>query len=199
MNTHNDHKHPPSPFDNPEKFIEKFDGVERDKWQKPDAVMQAFNLQDNAVVIEVGAGTGYFVMRLAEQLKNGKIIAFDQSANMTSHLQNRVRELGLSNVSAYTTETNGIIALEEKADLIFSVDVYHHMQNRIQYYTNLASQLKPEGRLVIIDRTEEKVEGQPLGHRVSAKRVKEEMRKAGFELVQELDFLLPIQYYLSFK
>ncbi len=188
-----------NPFDYPERFIEKFDGIERDKWQKPGEVIKAFNLKDNAVVVEIGSGTGYFAVRLAEQLRNGKIIAFDRSANMTLHLKNRVSELGLSNVQAHTTEKDGGIALNEKADLIFSVDVYHHMQNRISYFADLASYLKPGGKLVVIDRTEEKVEGQPSGHRISAAQVKKEMREAGFELVEELDFLLPIQYYLAFK
>jgi len=192
-----DHSH--SPFDNPEKFIETFDGAERDEWQKPDEVITSFNLPDDAVVVEIGSGTGYFAVRLAEQVRNGKIIAFDQSAGMTEHLADRVSELGLDNVHAQTTELDGSIVLKEKADLIFSVDVYHHMQNRIPYFSNLATHLKPEGKLVIIDRTEEKVEGQPSGHRVSAEKVKEEMKEAMFELVEELDFLLPIQYYLAFK
>lgn len=186
-------------FDNPENFVEKFDGAKRDEWQKPDEVIRTFNLPDDAVVVEIGSGTGYFAVRLAEQVKNGKVIAFDQSANMVSYLEDRVSELGLNNIDAHTTEPDGSIALEEKADLIFSVDVYHHMQDQIPYFSNLASQLKPEGKLVIIDRTEEEVEGQPSGHRIPVEKVKEEMKEAGFELVEELDFLLPIQYYLTFK
>jgi len=192
-------KHSHSPFDNPEDFIEKFDGAERDEWQKPDEVIKSLNLPDNAVVVEIGSGTGYFAVRLAAQVKNGKVIAFDQSAGMTAHLANRVRELGFNNVDAQTTEPDGSIALKEKADLIFSVDVYHHMQDRISYFSNLAAHLKPDGKLVIIDRTEEQVEGQPSGHRIPAEKVKEEMSEAGFELVEELHFLLPIQYYLTFK
>jgi cyclopropane fatty-acyl-phospholipid synthase-like methyltransferase len=186
-------------FDNPENFVEKFDGAKRDEWQKPDEVIRTFNLPDDAVVVEIGSGTGYFAVRLAEQVKNGKVIAFDQSANMVSYLEDRVSELGLNNIDAHTTEPDGSIALEEKAGLIFSVDVYHHMQDQIPYFSNLASQLKPEGKLVIIDRTEEEVEGQPSGHRIPVEKVKEEMKEAGFELVEELDFLLPIQYYLTFK
>jgi cyclopropane fatty-acyl-phospholipid synthase-like methyltransferase len=162
-------------------------------------VIRTFNLPDDAVVVEIGSGTGYFAVRLAGQVKNGKVIAFDQSANMVSYLEDRVSELGLNNIDAHTTEPDGSIALEEKADLIFSVDVYHHMQDQIPYFSNLASQLKPEGKLVIIDRTEEEVEGQPSGHRIPVEKVKEEMKEAGFELVEELDFLLPIQYYLTFK
>jgi cyclopropane fatty-acyl-phospholipid synthase-like methyltransferase len=193
------HHHSHNVFDNPEMFIEKFDGAERDEWQKPDEVIESFNLSDDAVVVEIGSGTGYFAVRLAEHLKNGKVIAFDQSANMTAYLENRVRKLGLTNVEVHTSAPEGNITLEEKADLIFSVDVYHHLQDRTAYFSKLASLLTPEGKLVIIDRTEEKIKGQPSGHRVSAEKAKEEMKEAGFEFVENFDFLLPVQYYLTFK
>jgi cyclopropane fatty-acyl-phospholipid synthase-like methyltransferase len=186
-------------FDNVEMFIEKFDGVGRDEWQKPDEVTQSFNLTDDAVVVEVGSGTGYFAVRLAPYLKNGKIICFDQSAQMVSYLANRVQELGFSNVDTRTTETDGSLKLEEKVDLIFSVDVYHHLHDRIAYFSEIAKHLKQGGIIAVIDRTEERVDGQPSGHRVAAKKVVEEMKEAGFDLVHNFDFLLPIQYYLTFK
>jgi len=188
-----------SVFDTPEMFVEKFDGPERDQWQKPDEVIASFNLPPDATVVEVGAGTGYFAVRLAEHVRNGKIITFDQSKNMASYLGNRVRELGLTNVESRVSEADGSLQMQEQADLIFSVDVYHHLQDRVAYFSKLSGHLKPDGVLAIIDRTEEKVEGQPTGHRVPAGTVKKEMREAGFELVNEFDFLLPIQYYLTFK
>lgn len=193
------HNHSNNVFDNVEMFIEKFDGVERDEWQKPDEVIKSFNLPDDAVVVEIGAGTGYFAARLAPHLKNGRIICFDQSSQMISYLENRVSELGLKNVDARTINSDGSLELEEKADLIFSVDVYHHLPNRIAYFSKIEQQLKPDGALVVIDRTEEKVDGHPTGHRVPKQKIIEEMKEASFELVSELDFLLPVQYYLAFK
>ena len=197
LNTH--HEHSNSVFDNVEMFIEKFDGEDREKWQKPDDVIKSFNLSNNAVVVDLGSGTGYFGVRIAPHVKDGKVICFDQSSKMTEYLTNRASELGLNNIDARTTKSDGSFELEEKADLIFSVDVYHHLHNRVPYYSQIAQYLKSEGVLVVIDRTEEKMEGQPAGHRVPAEKVKEEMREAGFELVKEFDFLLPVQYYLTFK
>lgn len=196
---HQPHGHSGNVFDNVEMFIEKFDGAERDEWQKPDEVIRSFSLPDNAVVVEVGAGTGYFAVRLAPHVKNGKVICFDRSSQMISYLENRAKELGLKNVEAHTTGSDGNLTLEEKADLVFSVDVYHHLKDRIAYFSKIAEYLKPDGALVVIDRTEEKVEGQPTGHRVPKEKIKEEMKEAGFELVTDLDFLLPVQYYLAFK
>ncbi|MBP6924148.1 MAG: class I SAM-dependent methyltransferase [Candidatus Pacebacteria bacterium] len=191
--------HPHDIFSNPEMLVAKFDAPDRDKWQKPDEVIESLKLPDDAVVVEIGASTGYFVVRLAPYLKNGKIIGFEPSPKMATYLQNRATELGLTNIDARTTKADGSIELEEKADLIFSVDVYHHLTDRIAYFSNIAQHLKSDGMVVVIDRTEEKVEGQPMGHRVPKGQIIEEMKEAGFALVNEYDFLLPIQYYLSFK
>ena len=196
---HGSHSQSHDVFNSPEKFVEKFDGPERDGWQKPNEVIRSFNLTDDATVAEIGAGTGYFSIRLAEQVKNGQVVCFEQAPKMAEYLEKRVKELGLDNVEVRTDGSDGILTLDKQADLIFSVDVYHHIQDRVRFFTQAAEKLSPEGKIVIIDRTEEKMEGQPTGHRIPVDTVKEEMKQAGFEFVEEQDFLLPVQYYLSFK
>ncbi len=191
--------HPHDIFSNPKVLVEKFDAPDRDEWQKPDEVIASFNLPDDAIVVEIGSSTGYFAVRLAPHLKNGKVIGFEPSPKMATYLQNRATKLGLTNIYARASESDGSIKLEESADLIFSVDVYHHLTDRIAYFSNIAQYLKSGGVVVVIDRTEEKVEGQPMGHRVPKGQIVKEMKEAGFELTQEFDFLLPVQYYLSFK
>ncbi len=191
--------HPHDIFSNPEMLVEKFDAPDRDEWQKPNEVIKSFNLQGDATVVEIGSSTGYFAVRLAPHLMSGKVIGFEPSPKMATYLQKRAEELGLTNIDARTTESDGSIKLEEKADLIFSVDVYHHLTDRISYFSNIAQYLKPDGMAIVIDRTEEKVEGQPAGHRVPKGQIIEEMKEAGFQLTQEFDFLLPVQYYLAFK
>lgn len=121
-------------FNNPEIFIEKFDGVDRDEWQKPDEVIKSFKLRDDSVVVDIGAGTGYFSVRLAEQVRNGKVICFEQASKMAEYLQNRVRDLGLTNVEVRSDGTDGVFTLEKQADVIFSVDVYHHIQDPKRFF-----------------------------------------------------------------
>jgi cyclopropane fatty-acyl-phospholipid synthase-like methyltransferase len=72
--------------------------------------------------------------------------------------------------------SDGSLNLEEKADLIFSVDVYHHIQDRTVYFSKMAQYLKQDGALVVIDRTEEKVKqscrAYPLASRHEAKALR---------------------------
>ncbi len=196
---HTERGHSHAAFDNIEMFVEKFDGEGRDEWQKPDEVIKSLNLQDDSTIVEIGAGTGYFAVRIAQAIKNSKVLCFDKSNNMVLHIINRASKLGIKNVHARTTKSDGSFKLNEEVNLIFSVDVYHHLQGRIAYFSNIKQYLKPDGELAVIDRMGEEIKGQPRGHRVPKKQVIEEMKEAGFTLVREFDFLLPVQYFLIFK
>ena len=196
---HADGAHTKNAFENVELFLEIFDGPARDAWQKPGAVIKSFNLTDTAVVVEIGSGTGYFAVRLASLIPNGKVICFDRALPMVTYLTHRAQELGLVTIDSRKTNSDGTVEFKEKADLIFSVDVYHHLENRITYFSNLKDNLKRNGVLVIIDRNREEAVGQPTGHQLAKDEVIAEMKNAGFELVSDFDFLLPVQYHLTFK
>jgi len=186
-------------FDNPHLFAEKFDNPERDLWQKPSEVLTSLALADDAIVVEIGPGTGYFTIRLAEQVKRGKVIAVESSPQMAEYLRNRVEGLGIINVEVLVPENDVIPHLEEKVDLLLCIDVYHHIPERISYFSHLKKDLRAGGKLVIIDRAATAPIGPPLEHRISPELVQEEMIQAGFQLVQQSDFLLPYQYVLSFR
>ncbi len=193
------HNHSHNTFDNPEMFAQKFDGSERDEWQKPNEVIKSLNLSSSAVVVEIGAGTGYFTVRLAEHLKDGKVITLDTAPKMAEYLKKRVMGAGLSNVDVRLSEDNAEIPLEEKVDLVMCVDAYHHITDRVSYFSHLIQYLKQGGKIIIIDRSTNSPESPPSSHRTPPELVKKEMMLAGLELVQELDFLLPYQFYLAFN
>lgn len=184
-------------FDDIEELIKRFDPVERDEWQMPEKVIELLDLSDKATVAEVGAGTGYFAVRLAKHLKNGKVIALDKEPKLVAYLEKRARELKLKNVDTRLTETEGEINLAEDIDLILSVDMYHHLPNRISYFSKLIKYLKPDGKLAIIDRRTDSP-GSQSNNRISPQVVKEEMKEAGFKPFNSFDFL-PYQYYLVFE
>jgi predicted methyltransferase len=100
----------------------------------------------------------------------------------------------LTPVQARTDATN----LPEPVELILVVDTYHHIDDRTRYFAALQSSLRPGGRLVIIDFKADSPNGPPTHHRISPKRVGEELTAAGYMLAETIDFL-PRQYGLIFK
>ena len=197
MHHEGDHSH--HTFDNTELFAKRFDAPERDEWQKPGQVIDSLDLPDDSTVAEIGAGTGYFTVRLAKHLKKGKVIVLESSPKMVEYLEDQLGKMSLTNVDILLSETGNQICLPEKADLIMCVDSYHHVTERVSYFSSLKQQLRRSGRIVIIDRPADSPDAPPHEHQTPPELVEKEMTQAGLELFQKFDFLLPYQFYFSFK
>lgn len=184
-------------FDDAEKWAKNFDNPARDEWQKPDQVLDALKLAPNMSVADVGAGTGYFSVRLAKRVPQGKVYSVDIEKDMVRYLGERAKKEGLANMTAVQA-TPESANLPEPVDVILLVDAYHHIGNRLDYFKKLSASLKPQGRLVIIDWRAEGADGPPKEHRVSFEKSSAELKDAGYTLVETQDFL-PRQYFAVFK
>ncbi len=191
--SHSTHQHP---FGNAEKWSRVFDDPARDAWQKPDEVIRALKLAPDALVADVGAGTGYFAARLAKAVPAGRVYAADAEPDMVKFLGERARREGLSNLTAIPAAANGP-GLPSAVDLVLLVDVYHHLSARSEYFSRLRSSLKPGGRVAIVDFSLDSPAGPPRSERIAPERVKAEMLAAGYRTVEEFAFL-PRQYFLVF-
>jgi predicted methyltransferase len=190
------HSHQHS-FEDAGKWAKVFDDPERDAWQKPHEVIQALALKSDAIVADIGAGTGYFSMRFAHMVSQGRVYGVDTEPGMVKHLSGRAKQAGLKNVTAVQAKP-GDPRLPEKADLVILVDVYHHVEDRERYFRRLQDSLKPGGRVAVIDFRMDSPVGPPKNARIEPARVKSEMQQAGYALAQEHAFL-PNQYFLVFQ
>ena len=184
-------------FGDAEKWAHVFDDPQRDAWQKPHEVIQALELRPDAIVADIGAGTGYFAARLARMLPKATVYAVDVEPEMVKYLADRAKREKLSNLKPVAAEP-GDARLPEKADLILLVDVYHHVEDRSRYFRRLAGSLKPGARLAVIDFKPDSPHGPPRRARVAPGEVKAELAKAGYALQAEHGFL-PHQYFLVFQ
>lgn len=184
-------------FHGAQQWAKIFDDPRRDEWQKPHEVIRALGLEPDAVVADIGAGTGYFTMRLAHMASRGRVYAVDAEPDMVAYLERRARESGLANVRVVQASGDDP-RLPEKADVILFVDVYHHIADRERYFARLRNALKAGGRLAIVDFRMDAPTGPPKSGRVSPDAVKRELAGAGYTLAAEHDFL-PYQYYLVFR
>ena len=192
--TPHDHQHS---FGDAQKWAKVFDDPGRDAWQKPHEVIQALALKPDATVADIGAGTGYFSMRLAHMVPGGRVYAVDLEPDMVKYLRERARREGLKNVTAVQAKP-GNAALPGKADIVLLVDVYHHIESRQRYFQELLGSLKPGGRVAVIDFRMDSPEGPPKSARIAPDRVKKEMQGAGYALAEEHAFL-PNQYFVVFR
>jgi predicted methyltransferase len=184
-------------FSGADQWAKIFDDPKRDTWQKPHEVIQVLKLKPEAVVADIGSGTGYFSVRFAHMVPKGRVYGLDTEPDMVKYLADRAKHAGLKNVTAVQARP-GNPQLPEQADLVILVDVYHHIDNREQYFHHLQKSLKPGGRLAIIDFRMDSPEGPPKAARIAPEQVRAELQRAGYALGEEHGFL-PNQYFLVFQ
>ena len=146
---------------------------------------------------DIGAGTGYFSVRLARSEAAPKVYAVDIEPSMVTYLRERAAKEGLKNVIAVQA-TADLPNLPEPVDLVLIVDTYHHIGGRETYFRNLAKSIKAGGRVAIIDFKPDSPEGPPKEFRFPPEKFKSEMSGAGYRLVAQHDFL-PRQQFLIFE
>jgi cyclopropane fatty-acyl-phospholipid synthase-like methyltransferase len=190
------HSHEHS-FQGADQWARYFDDPARDEWQKPHQVIQALHLAPDARVADIGAGTGYFSVRLAHMTPKGRVYAVDVEPDMVKYLADRAKREKLTNLQAVQS-SSADPRLPEKVDRVLLVDVYHHIGERVEYFKNLREYLKSNARVAIIDFHKDSRIGPPASDRLPAEQVIAEMKQAGYSLAATNDFL-PNQYYLIFN
>jgi ubiquinone/menaquinone biosynthesis C-methylase UbiE len=180
---------PPDKFADPEQWSKVFDDPKRDAWQKPDQVVRELALRPDHVVADLGAGTGYFTIRIAKAVPKGKVYGIDLSQGMLDWIDKRAARDGLKNVATILAAADDP-KLPKGIDLLLVVDTFHHITDRVQYFKRVRERLKPGARVVIIDYKEGKLPvGPPDGHKIPRHAIEREMTKAGYALCRSWDGL----------
>jgi cyclopropane fatty-acyl-phospholipid synthase-like methyltransferase len=184
-------------FDNAERWAKEFDDPARDAWQMPGRVIEALTLASGQSVADIGAGTGYFSVRLARSTPSPTVYAVDIEPSMVAYLKARAAKEGLKNLTAVQGSA-GSANLPSPVDTILIVDTYHHIPSRVAYFTALKNSLKPGGRLAVIDFRKDSPSGPPVEFRFTPEQISKELAEAGYALVQQHEFL-PRQLFLVYQ
>lgn len=173
-----------------------FDDPARDEWQRPDQVLQAMALSPAMIVADIGAGTGYFSMRLARAVPSGQVIATDIEPDMVRYLEERARREQLGNVRAVRAPASSSGLEANSVDRILIVDVWHHIEQRVAYAKDLAAALRPGGKIFVVDFTMEAKHGPPVAMRIAPDALVAELTAAGLA-AKVSAVTLPDQYIVE--
>jgi ubiquinone/menaquinone biosynthesis C-methylase UbiE len=181
-------------------YIGILEDPQRDVYQKPHEVLTALAIKPGEVIADVGAGSGYFTFRLAHHVGNkGKIYAVDVSPDMILHINRRIRELKVMNVSSILADPDDPLLAEASVNRFFFSNSWHHIENQTRYLSLIKKILKPGGEVIMIDfHKKELPVGPPMQMKIARDDLVKQMEKNGFEITKEHTFL-PYQYFLVFS
>ncbi|MDX2173842.1 MAG: class I SAM-dependent methyltransferase [Bacteroidota bacterium] len=181
-----------------EDLVKRFEASDRDEWQKPNEVIQFFGDLKNKTIIDIGAGTGYFEFKMNEP--SAKIIAADVDERFIKYINDRIQKEKAMNITSRKAEYEKPPVNEKEADIVFMVDVYHHIENRKDYFLMVKKGLKANGEMIIVDFKKGDFEqGPPDEMKIEPQIVIDEMKLVGFDLVVQDTTTLKYQYMLKFK
>lgn len=170
----------------------RYQEPDRYTWQYPERVIKALKLEEGMKVADLGSGTGYFTFRLADEVgSSGMVYAIDVDVEMNDIVDKQAVAKQMENVMTVLAVAHDPL-IPEKVDLIFSVNAYHHLKDRADYFKNAARYLKPGGRVAIIDFREG-----AYRHFTKLQTMLEEFKAAGYGLDKTIGFL-PKQNFLVF-
>ena len=172
---------------------------ERERTELPAAVVRNLELAPNAIVADIGAGTGYFTFRIAPEVPEGHVLAVDIQPTMLDIIERRAGVDGVTNVETVLgTETSPQLA-PESVDLTLISDAYHEFSRPREMAQAIFDATKPGGRLVLIEYRAEDPSVPILElHKMTEAQVRLEMEAVGFRFIENRDFL-PQQHFLVFE
>jgi 2-polyprenyl-3-methyl-5-hydroxy-6-metoxy-1,4-benzoquinol methylase len=182
----------------PPESLGLLEGPDRDAYQRPDQIMDALQIGENSVVADLGAGGGWFTVRLARRTLNGRVYAEDVQQEMIQAIERRVQREGLDKIVTMLLGTQTDAKIPEPLDAVLIVDTYHEMEQPVTLLRNVAKSLKPNGTIGIVNyKKDGGGPGPPMEERVDPERVIRDARAAGLELRKRENFLR-YQYMLIF-
>jgi len=171
----------------------------REQEEAPSKAIAAIELPADAVIADIGAGSGYYSFRIAPKVPRGKVVAIDIQPEMLDFLRKRATELAVFNVEPHLGAIDDLKLPAASLDAALMVDAYHEFSHPAEMLASLHRALKPGGRVFLLEfRGEDPlVPIKPL-HKMTEAQARLELGRAGFRFVSNLR-PLPWQHFMIFE
>lgn len=171
----------------------------RPQEENTNLAIEKMQLQPNAVVADIGAGTGYYTFKMAAQVPQGKVFAVEIQDEMIGYLKDKKNLLQANNVVIIKGGITSPNLPADSIDLAVMVDVYHELEYPHEMLQSIKSSLKKDGKILLMEYRGEdpKVAIKKL-HKTTVEQLNKEFKANGFSLYYDGEFL-PIQHFLVYK
>ena len=178
------------------KKLDKLNDPKRLEYLNPDLIWEKAALKDPSILIDIGAGTGFFALRFSEKMKRGKVYACDISDEMLSWMEDNLPPESKGRVIPVKMEESSVPLSDDMADLVYMINLHHELEQPQKVLREALRLLRRGGKLLIIDwKKEQTPEGPPVEIRVTKKTIESQMRRSGFANFNAYP-ILPYHHFL---
>ena len=176
------------------------DREERQREEQPDKALAAFDLKPGMFVADIGAGTGFYSLRLAKRVTPGGVVyANDIQSGMLERLRANAAAQHITNIETVLGTESDPRLPAARLDLVLLVDVYHEFSRPQRMLHGIRESLKPNGRLVLLEfRKEDPTVPIRPEHKMSVEEVRAEVTPEGYQFEKVVD-TLPWQHIIYFR
>jgi predicted methyltransferase len=174
-----------------------FEDPKRDKNLQVNRVMELLGIQTGSAVADIGAGSGWFSVRAARRVgSSGRVYAVDINRSYLHYIRDRAQKEKLPNIRVILGKSDDPLLPSHSIDAVLLMKTYHEVAQPIILLRHVRATMRPGARLGIIDRN-----GHGDDHGVNRDVVIDEVKRAGFVLVADNDFVKPdgADYFLIFR
>ena len=168
----------------------RLDSAERKEWLRIAGVLHRLALQPGLRVADIGAGTGYFSLPIAEDIApDGTVFAVDVQPEMLTYIEEKLKVAGATNVRCSVGEAVRTGLKDKSCDLILMSYLWHELDDVDQVLAEAQRILADGGRIAIVDWKPGVVQppGPPLEQRIAVEQVKASLQQAGFAVTDAED------------
>jgi protein-L-isoaspartate O-methyltransferase len=173
-----------------------FDSPGRDERLQINRVMEILGVAPGSVVADIGAGSGWFTVRVARRVtETGGVYAVDINPEAIRYINQRIQKEHLHNVKTILSKPDEPLLPANKIDSVLLLKTYHEVEKPVTLLRNLRPSLRTGAKVGVIDRN-----GNGENHGVAREVVIREASQAGYTLREQYDFVKGdgMDYFLVF-
>jgi ubiquinone/menaquinone biosynthesis C-methylase UbiE len=168
------------------RSIDKLNNPERFQRENPDLIWKELALSDPRVLVDIGAGTGFFAAPFARKLASGTVYACDVQDEMLTWMKEHLPSDIRYSVVPMKMEETKVPLQGGVADLVYMVNLHHELDDRMAIMKESLRLLKPGGTIMVMDwKKEETPAGPPVDIRVTEEELIEDVKTAGFKDIKK--------------
>lgn len=183
--THEHH----SNHDTNQKFLTKIaflDSKQREQLIPPEGLINQMPIEKDHILLDVGAGTGFFTIPMAEITTN-KVYALDPDRRMLGVIDGKAKDKGLANIELIHGYIEDLNLVLKSVDFVMASLILHEVPSLTTALSNINDVLKVGGHILCLEYEKDDliVEGPPMSIRIGSETLEKTLQSIGFEILKK--------------